>query len=163
MILMDKLKGGLTTVKVLAILLVVVVILGAVAYLYGRTKLNPPQTLRPVATVQPTTLTISRTTEQNTSGTGFTITVDNVQVAGAILKDIGRLPVISTQAKDCPPDNGDDYTLHFTNPESTYTANYGGCFYVNLSGSKTVLLADPSMSNGSVFWQAIAQATKQPL
>ncbi len=160
---MDKLKRSLTRFKILIMLLVVVVLAGVFAYLYGRYNLNPPQTIQPQATVQPTTLTISRTTEQNTTGTGFTVRVDNVQIASNLLKYIKALPVVSSKTNTCPPDNGDDYTLHFTNPEATYAANYGGCFYVNSSGSKTDLLADPSTPTGSVFWQAISQATKQPL
>ena len=160
---MDKLKWSRDSFKIVLLSVALVVLAGVLAYLYGRANLNPPKTLQPQATVQPTTLTISRATEQNTTGTGFTITVDNVQAASSLLGYIKALPVISSETKNCPPDNGDDYTLHFTNPESTYTANYGGCFYVNLSGSKTLLLADPSTLSGSVFWKAIAQDTKQPL
>ncbi len=157
---MRKDDAGFTTLE-LTLTIIVLVVLGVTSYFLGRISTNAKHVITPAATQSPTTLVISRNTEAGTSGTGFTVKVNDTNLAGAILADIHKLPVASNTSK-CPVVS-DNYTFRFTDPDETYIASYGGCYIVSESDGKENLSAKPSISLGSSFWSEVKTATKQSL
>ncbi len=149
-------EEGYTTFE-LAFILVVVVVLGATIYLLSRTP-GDTSNLTPSPTTPPTTLTITHNIQLNHNDSGYTVQLDNSVLANAVLTDINELPLLKNQ-HNCSLDTDDSYTLHFTDPDTTFTADYGGCYLISQSNNKTTYTAYPSSGSGSRFWSALSKAT----
>lgn len=158
---MRRNEAGFTALE-LTLTSIILIVLGVTSYFLGRISTNNKRVITPAATQSPTTLTISRNTEAGTSGTGFTVKVNDTNTAGAILDDIRKLPVATNTSK-CPTNISDNYTFHFTDPDETYVASYGGCYLVTESGGKSNLMANPSTKLGASLWNEVNKATNHPL
>ena len=158
---MRRNEAGFTALE-LTLTSIILIVLGVTSYLLGRISTNTKHIITPAATQSPTTLAISRNPEAGTSGTGFTVKVNDANTAGTILADIRKLPVATNTSK-CPTNISDNYTFHFTDPDETYIASYGGCYLVTESGSSSNLMANPSTRLGASFWSEVNKTTKHNL
>lgn len=155
----ERKEKGFTTLE-LIITVAIVAVLGTVAYLFS-TSSSKTEQITPVPTKAPTTLTITHGNQPNALSAGYTIKVNDTNVANAILDDISQLPMVPKgKTLNCPNDTADIYTLHFTEPVETFSADYGGCDLVTQSGGLTRIA---SGQNGKTFWSDINKATNRPL
>lgn len=155
----ERKEQGFTTLE-LIITVAIVAVLGTVAYLFS-TSASKTKQITPAPTKAPTTLTITHSNQPNVASAGYTVKVNDTNIANAILEDISQLPEVPKgKTLNCPNDTGDIYTLHFTEPVETYSADYGGCDLVTQSGGLT---RSANGQNGKTFWSDINKATNRPL
>lgn len=153
----EKMKSeGFGIVEVLIVLAVIVILVVTSVFLYEHHNKNNALSIK-----SPTDanlgLTIKRDNSLNQPGvSNFSIMVSHSS-AVTILSDINSLKVVpqGAYARQCPLDDGVEYTFSFFSQTLTATASATGC--------QTVTVNNKSYQSTDKFWKDVSSATHQPI